>query len=120
MVHQFHIVMGGALDQRYKQNSALDRLRLKLVAEEFDELCAAEAPDKLLKELADLVYVTYGYAAAHGWGCEEAVRRFHASNMSELDDDGKSVLNAEGKVIKGVNYYEIDMSDLVEMANEHL
>ena len=44
----------------------------------------------------------------------------HASNMSVLDDDGKPVLNAEGKVMKGVNYYEPDMSDLVEMANERL
>ena len=98
----------------------MDRLRLKLLAEEFDELCAGETHNNLLKELADLVYVTFGYAAAHGWDLEEAVRRVHASNMSELDDDGKPVLNAEGKVMKGVNYYEPDMSDLVEMANERL
>ena len=72
----------------------------------------------MLKELADLLYVTVGYAATYGWDLEEAVRRVHASNMSKLDDDGKPVLNDEGKVMKGVNYYEPDMSDLVRLPNE--
>ena len=70
--------------------------------------------------MADLVYVTYGYAATYGWDLEEAVRRVHASNMSKLDDDGKPVLNDEGKVMKGKNYLEPDMSDLVEVANERI
>ena len=51
---------------------------------------------------------------------EEAVRRVHASNMSKLDDEGKPVLNDEGKVMKGVNYRQPDMSDLVEVANERI
>ena len=113
MVQQFHRIMGQDLDQPYVQNSKLDRLRLKLVAEEFDEICAAETPDNLLKELADLVYVAYGYAAAFGWDLDEAVRRTHASNLSKLDDDGNPVLTAEGKVMKGINYEEPDMTDLV-------
>ena len=41
-------------------------------------------PQELLKELADLVYVTYGYAATYGWDLDEAFRRVHASNMSKL------------------------------------
>jgi hypothetical protein len=40
--------------------------------------------------------------------------------MSKLYDDGKPVLNDEGKVMKGVNYEEPDMSDLVEVANERI
>ena len=51
---------------------------------------------------------------------EEAVRHVHPSNMFKLDDDGKPVLNDEGKVMKGVNYREPNMSDLVEVANERL
>ena len=93
---------------------------MKLVAEEFDEVYASEISSNLLKELADRVYVTYGYAAAHGWVLEEAVRHVHASNMSKLDDDGKPVLNDEGKVMKGVNYREPGMSDLVEVAKERI
>ena len=114
------MVMDQTLSQPYKQNSALDRLRLKLVVEEFGKVCASETPDNLLKELADLVYVTYGYAAAHGWDLEEAVRRVHASNMSKLDDDRKPILNDEGKVKKGINYCKADMSASVEVANERI
>ena len=112
MVRQFHQAMGQDLDQEYQQNSSLDRLRMKLVSEEFDEVASAETPDNLLKELADLVYVTYGYAAAFGWDLDEAVRRVHASNMSKLDHQGNPVFREDGKVLKGVNYEEPDMSDL--------
>ena len=112
MVRQFHQAMSQDLDQEYKQNSSLDRLRMKLVSEEFDEVASAETPDNLLKELADLVYVTYGYAATFGWDLDEALRRTHASNMSKLDENGNPVFREDGKVLKGVNYEEPDMSDL--------
>ena len=55
MVRQFHEAMSQDLDQEYQQNSSLDRLRMKLVSEEFDEVASAETPDNLLTELADLV-----------------------------------------------------------------
>lgn len=43
----------------------------------------------------------------------EAVRRVHASNMSKLGDDGKPIRREDGKVMKGPNYKEPDLSDLV-------
>jgi predicted HAD superfamily Cof-like phosphohydrolase len=113
MVRQFHRIMDQELDQPYVQNSELDRLRLTLVSEEFDEVCAAETPDNLLKELADLVYVAYGYAAAFGWDLDEAVRRVHASNMSKLDDEGQPIKQANGKVLKGPNYAPPTLTDLM-------
>ena len=113
MVRQFHRIMGQDLDTTYAQNGDLDRLRIKLVSEEFDEVCASESDDNLLKELADLVYVTYGYAAAFGWDLDEAVRRVHASNMSKLDENGDPLYRNDGKVMKGPNYEAPDLSDLV-------
>ena len=113
MVRQFHRIMGQDLDVTYAQNGDLDRLRIKLVSEEFDEVCASESDDNLLKELADLVYVTYGYAAAFGWDLDEAVRRVHASNMSKLDENGDPLYRNDGKVMKGPNYEAPDLSDLV-------
>lgn len=113
MVRQFHRIMDQELDQPYVQNSELDRLRLTLISEEFDEVCAAETPDNLLKELADLVYVAYGYAAAFGWDLDEAVRRVHASNMSKLDDEGQPIKQANGKVTKGPNYEPPTLTDLM-------
>ena len=104
MVCQFHQAIGQGLDQEYQQNSSLDLLRMKLVSEQFDEVASAETPDNLLKELADLVYVTNGYAAAFGWDLDEAVRRVHASNMSKLNPQGNPVFREDGKVLKSENY----------------
>lgn len=43
----------------------------------------------------------------------EAFRRVHASNMSKLGDDGKPIRREDGKILKGPNYREPDLSDLV-------
>lgn len=113
MLTQFHKVMGHPIGETYKQNSDDDRLRLKLLSEEFDEVCSAESGDNLLKELADVLYVTYGYALTFGWDLDEAFRRVHASNMSKLDVNGRPIIRDDGKVLKGENYQEPDLSDLV-------
>ena len=73
----------------------------------------ATDPENLLKELADLIYVTYGKAATFGWDLDEAVRRVHASNMSKLDDDGEPIYREDGKVLKGPNYQEPNLKDLI-------
>lgn len=67
----------------------------------------------VLKELADLAYVLYGTAEALGWNLDEAVRRVHESNMSKLGADGKPIYREDGKVLKGPNYKEPYLGDLV-------
>ena len=88
-------------------------MRWALLKEEFSEVRDAETPVDLLKELADLVYVTYGYAATYGWNLDEAVRRVHKSNMSKLGVDGRPLKRPDGKVLKGPNYKKPNLSDLV-------
>ena len=93
-----------------------------LITEEFKEFLEAEGmlfrlgtrfkPD-CLKELADLVYVCYQYAANMGWDLDEAMHRVHESNMSKLDDEGKPILREDGKVLKGPNYKPPNLEDLV-------
>ena len=74
-----------------------------------DGTCVAE-----LKELADLVYVIYGYARARGWDLEEAVRRVHRNNLDRcVQPDGSIKYRTDGKVIKRDNPPKIDLSDLV-------
>ena len=68
---------------------------------------------KLLKELADVLYVTYGYALTFGFDLDEAFRRVHASNMSKVDANGYPIVRSDGKIMKGDNYREPDLSDLV-------
>ena len=43
----------------------------------------------------------------------EAFVRVHASNMSKLGNDGKPVLRADGKIMKGPNYKPPYLLDLV-------
>ena len=93
-----------------------------LIVEEFKEFLEAEGmlfreSDQLhenaLKELADLVYVCYQYAANMGWSLDEALDRVHKSNMSKLDDNGEPIYREDGKVLKGPNYKPPNLKDLV-------
>ena len=93
-----------------------------LITEEFKEFLEAEATlylssskpkEDCLKELADLVYVCYQYAANMGWDLDEAMHRVHKSNMSKLDEYGKPIYRDDGKVLKGPNYQPPDLEDLV-------
>jgi predicted HAD superfamily Cof-like phosphohydrolase len=93
-------------------------LQATLINEEYkewrdafeDELSVPKVDQ--LKELADLVFVCYQYAAARGWNLDVAMRRVFESNMSKLVD-GKPLRRADGKVLKGPNYYPPILDDLV-------
>ena len=93
-----------------------------LITEEFKEFLEAEGTlfrsnpsyhAECLKELADLVYVCYQYAANLGWDLDEAMHRVHESNMSKLDEYGKPIYRDDGKVLKGPNYAPPNLEDLV-------
>ena len=93
-----------------------------LIVEEFKEFIEAEGmlfreSDELhedaLKELADLIYVSYQYAENMGWFLDEALDRVHKSNMSKLDDNGEPIYRDDGKVLKGPNYAPPYLKDLV-------
>lgn len=90
-------------------------MQLSLIAEEWEEFldAVADEPDEnQLKELADLVYVAFQYAAARGWPLDEALDRVYESNMSKLVD-GKPLRREDGKVLKGPNYKPPFLEDLV-------
>jgi NTP pyrophosphatase (non-canonical NTP hydrolase) len=94
-------------------------LQFKLIEEEFHELRDAfeteldgVTKEEQLKELADLVFVCYQYAAARGWNLDVAMRRVFESNMSKLVD-GKPLRRADGKVLKGPNYQPPILDDLL-------
>ena len=104
-------------------NSLETRIRQRnLITEEFKEFLEAdgmlfrnnaEFPANCLKELSDLVYVCYQYAANMGWDLDEAMYRVHESNMSKLDEHGNPILREDGKVLKGPNYKPPNLEDLV-------
>jgi NTP pyrophosphatase (non-canonical NTP hydrolase) len=78
----------------------------------LDRPKSAPAREAALKELADLVYVCFQFAAAAGWELDEALQRVHDSNMSKLVD-GKPVKREDGKVLKGPNYQPPFLEDLI-------
>ena len=80
---------------------------------EFHEAYHFKEEDEQLKELADLVYVCYQMAASQEWDLDEAMIRVHKSNMSKLGEDGKPIYRADGKVLKGPNYKEPTLTDLI-------
>ena len=93
-----------------------------LIVEEFKEFLEAdgklfrtgsEPKAHCLKELADLVYVCYQYAANQQWDLDEALDRVHKSNMSKLDTNGQPIFREDGKVLKGPNYAPPNLEDLV-------
>ena len=95
-------------DQRGLQKSLIDE-----EWSEFHEAYHFHWEEDQLKELADLVYVCFQYAASQEWDLEEAMRRVHHSNMSKLGEDGKPIYREDGKVLKGPNYQPPNLTDLV-------
>ena len=93
---------------RGKQKSLIDE-----EWSEFHEAYHHEPRDHMLKELADLVYVAYQFAANEGWDLDEAMDRVHKSNMSKLDENGQPIFRADGKVLKGPNYKQPFLGDLI-------
>ena len=80
---------------------------------EFHEAYHLKDDVEQLKELADLVYVCFQFAASQEWDLDEAMRRVHDSNMSKLDEYGKPIYRPDGKVLKGPNYKEPYLQDLI-------
>ena len=67
-----------------------------------------------LKELADLVYVIFGYANSLGWDLNEAVKRIHENNMGRMyQPDGTIEYRKDGKVMKNESYPKVNLEDLV-------
>ena len=67
-----------------------------------------------LKELADLVYVIYGYANASGWDLDEALYRVHSNNLGRMyQPDGSIKRREDGKIVKNKAYPKVDLKDLV-------
>lgn len=100
-------------------------LQKNLIKEEYQEFMEAyreaflidnpaqDQKEHLLKELGDLVFVCYQFAACMGWDLDEAMNRIFLSNMSKLGEDGRPIRSATGKVLKGPNYAPPNLLELI-------
>ena len=101
-------------------------MQVRLIAEEANEFLEACAELKkrpndirchieVLKELCDLIFVCFQFAATYSLRVDVAMDRIYVSNMSKLDDDGKPMYRKDGKVLKGPNYEKPFLDDLVNL-----
>ena len=67
----------------------------------------------LIKELSDLVFVYFQFAAAFNLDLDRAMTLVFESNMSKLDEQGKPLFRVDGKVLKGPNYQPPDLMSCV-------
>ena len=63
--------------------------------------------------LGDIIYVAIGTAISYGIDISKVVKEIHRSNMSKLDADGQPIVRADGKVMKGPNYTEPDLTSIL-------
>lgn len=121
---EFHKAFGIHLSDTpvLKIPDKVHELRLRVMREEVaeygDEYALAGDPDERLqavaKELADIAYTLLGTVVSHGLQ-DEFERVFdavHQSNMSKLDEHGRPICRADGKILKSDRYHEPDLSFL--------
>lgn len=125
MVRQFARVFGQpyAVDIAHPGSLNLQTLRIDMITEEFNEFKQevdklfwqqpdARAKAALLKELADLVYVIYGFAVAFGLPLDRAIELVHENNMSKRQPDGSVKYRDDGKVLKPDSYKPVNLEVL--------
>jgi predicted HAD superfamily Cof-like phosphohydrolase len=117
-VGEFHRVYGLPLRDAPTADIGADQvaLRLALIEEEVGELRAAAAAADLTgvaDALADIVYVAYGTAHVYGIDLDAVLDEVHASNMTKLDENGRPIRRADGKVLKGPGYRPPDIAGIL-------
>ena len=100
------------------QQEGTDVMYYSLIVEEYDEwYCESwtgDSPENELKEMADLIYVLYGYARVKGYNLDKAVERVHQNNMGRMyQPDGTILRRDDGKVLKNKDYPKVELGDLV-------
>lgn len=119
-VESFHRVFGRLIrDNPCVKNQQVNRLRLKLLKEEYLELSEAlhlEDQVATLDALSDLQYILDGTYLSLGFAHVkyEAFMRVHISNMAKMGPNGKPIIRADGKIIKPEGWIPPDLRDLCD------
>jgi predicted HAD superfamily Cof-like phosphohydrolase len=105
------------------QQEGTEVLYRELIEEEYSELedemlymklGEGDIPENELKEMADLIYVLYGYARVKGYNLDKAVERVHQNNIGRIrQPDGSILRRDDGKIIKNKDFPKVDLGDLV-------
>lgn len=122
ILHQTNNILSSiedSYDERWDVYVDQTDLCIELITEESDELIEIiekerdPKPEKILKEVCDLLYVTLGFAARYVEfdKLPEAFKRVHENNMLKIT---KGTFNDSGKLVKPEDHPQVDLSDLVK------
>lgn len=104
-------------DVRRKLNILRRRIMLEEIEEWYMSAYCNDDNDKRAKELADILFTVFGTIITEGY--QDVIERvFDAvfeSNMSK-GTNGKPVIRADGKILKGEDYKEPDLSFLIDQS----
>lgn len=94
-------------------------LRYNLMKEENEEYLEAAQNNDLVEvadALGDMLYILCGTILTHGMQDKitEVFQEIQRSNMSKLGSDGKPIYRADGKVLKGPNYFKPDIKTILK------
>jgi predicted HAD superfamily Cof-like phosphohydrolase len=100
-------------------DDATTSLRYHLLSEENREYMVAAIQDnkvEILDALVDIAYVLFGTINAHGMQKEfvDGFRIVHENNMTKVQENGKVLKDASGKVLKPQGYKKVDLSNLIK------
>jgi predicted HAD superfamily Cof-like phosphohydrolase len=93
-------------------------LRMDLIEEEvgeFNDACfnASGSLVDIADALSDILYVVYGAGHSFGIDLDKCFDEVHRSNMSKLGEDGKPIYRDDGKVLKGENFSEPNLKEVM-------
>lgn len=120
-VEEFHNAFGLGVSKQPIANLGIDknRLRFNLMDEENKEYFEAAQSNNVIEvadALGDMLYILCGTILEHGmqYKIEEVFEEIQRSNMSKLGSDGKPIYRADGKVLKGPNYFKPDIKTILD------
>ena len=95
-------------------------LRHKLMKEENQEYIDACATNDLVEvadALGDQLYILCGTILKHGMQHKigEIFDEIQKSNLSKLDEQGNPIFRGDGKILKGVNYFEPNIKNILDV-----
>ena len=120
-VRDFHQAFGQRIGEKPELPNVSERtLRMKLITEEFNELCDAEEANDIAEiadALADIIYIACGTAVSYGIPLDDVFAEVHRSNMAKLVD-GKVIRREDGKVQKPEGWTSPDIKGVLDKAQE--
>ena len=120
-VRDFHQAFGQRIGDKPELPDVSERtLRIKLITEEFNELCDAEEANDIVEvadALADIIYIACGTAVSYGIPLDDVFAEVHRSNMSKLVG-GKVIRREDGKIQKPEGWTAPDIKGVLNKSHE--